>query len=66
MKKSKNGTVYLLMYQFYFKALPILGAEDCAGRALETYLKNNKKWQQLKADAEAVSEVLVPCTFRHR
>ncbi len=37
-----------------------------AGRALGTYLKRKKKWQQLKADAEAVSEVLVPYTFRHR
>ena len=41
------------------------GPEGCAGRALGTYLKRNTKWQQLKADAEAVSEVLVPYTFRH-
>ena len=29
-------------------------------------LKRNRKWQQLKADAEAVGEILVPYTFRHR
>ena len=35
-----------------------MGAEGCAGRGLGTYLKRNKKWQQLKADAEAVYEVV--------
>ena len=54
------------MQSWNLKERLIKKAEGCAGRALGTYLKRDRKWQQLKVDAEAVSEVLVPYTFRHR
>ena len=66
LKEAKHYNWNLKERLIKKEALPPLGAEGCAGRALGTYLKRNKKWQQLKADAEAVSEVLVPYTFRHR
>ena len=46
--------------------LPPLRAEGKAGQALVTYLGRRAVWRALKAEAEAVDEVLTPYSFRHR
>ena len=46
--------------------LPPLGKPGRAGGALGTYLKRQKIWQTLKAEAKQEREVLTPYSFRHR
>ncbi|MEA5473608.1 hypothetical protein VB716_05165 [Synechococcus sp. CCY9201] len=46
--------------------LPLLGAPGRGGEAANTYLKRKEIWQQLRIEAEAFGEVLVPYSLRHR
>ena len=46
--------------------LPPLGKPGRAGGAIGTYLKRQKIWQTLKAEAKQEREVLTPYSFRHR
>lgn len=46
--------------------LPPLGPTGRAGEAANTYLKRQFIWQQLRAEAAAFGEVLVPYSLRHR
>jgi integrase len=48
------------------EALPSLGAVGNGGDALKTYLNRQPIWRQLKAEAEATGDILVPYSFRHR
>ena len=43
-----------------------LGKSGRAGGAIGTYLKRQKIWQTLKAEAKQEREVLTPYSFRHR
>jgi integrase len=47
-------------------ALPSLGKPGKAGEALNTYMRRQPIWSQLKAEALAIGEVLVPYSLRHR
>jgi integrase len=46
--------------------LPPLGAPGRGGDAVSTFLKRQPIWQQLRAEAAAFGEVLVPYSLRHR
>lgn len=46
--------------------LPPLGSPGNGGDALKTYLYRQPIWRQLKTEAEATGDVLVPYSFRHR
>jgi hypothetical protein len=46
--------------------LPALGPVGRGGMAAITYLKRQEIWQQLKAEAAAFGEALVPYSLRHR
>ena len=46
--------------------LPPLNSAGNAGDAMRTYLRRQPIWDQLRAEAEAEGEVLVPYSFRHR
>ena len=46
--------------------LPPLGAPGRAGDAINTYLRRQAVWHQLRAEAAAFGEVLVPYSLRHR
>ena len=48
------------------ESLPPLGKAGRAGGAIGTYLKRQKIWQQLKAEAIQEREILTPYSFRHR
>ena len=48
------------------ESLPPLGKAGRAGGAIGTYLKRQKIWQILKAEAKQEREVLTPYSFRHR
>jgi integrase len=46
--------------------LPPLGGPGRAGDAINTYLRRQAIWHQLRAEAAAFGEVLVPYSLRHR
>lgn len=46
--------------------LPPLGPPGSGGDAANTYLKRQTIWKQLRAEAAAIGEVLVPYSLRHR
>jgi integrase len=46
--------------------LPPLGPSGRGGESANTYLKRQEIWTQLKAEAAAYGEVLVPYSLRHR
>ena len=46
--------------------MPPLGPPGRGGEAANTYLKRQEVWNQLKAEAGAFGEVLVPYSLRHR
>ena len=48
------------------ESLPPLGKAGRAGGAIGTYLRRQKIWQILKAEAKQEREVLTPYSFRHR
>lgn len=48
------------------EALPPLGPVGKAGDAVKTYLNRQPIWRQLKDEAEATGDILVPYSFRHR
>jgi integrase len=48
------------------ESLPALGPVGRGGMAAITYLKRQEIWQQLKAEAAAFGEALVPYSLRHR
>ena len=48
------------------ESLPPLGKDGRAGGAIGTYLKRQRIWQRLKAEAKQEREVLTPYSFRHR
>ena len=43
-----------------------LRAPGSGGEAINTYLKRQQIWQQLRAEAADIGEVLVPYSLRHR